>query len=267
MNKKIQFYSAIILLLFWIFLATFAPMLAPHDPQNVDLSLKLLKPSKEFIFGTDALGRDIFSRILYGARLSISISVSIQIILLLVSLPIGIYVGWKQGREEKIFDWLSTIFSTFPAFLLAMVLVGLMGAGIVNMVISVVAVEWIFYARILKNSVISQKQNEYVQYAKLKNMPTSYILRKHILPFVIGPVLVTSLMNIGYLILMISSFSFLGVGVQPNISEWGNMIHDSRSFFRNHPNLMMYPGLMILFAVGSFRFIASQFEEKLRGKI
>ena len=93
MNKKIQFYSAIILLLFWIFLATFAPMLAPHDPQNVDLSLKLLKPSKEFIFGTDALGRDIFSRILYGARLSISISVSIQIILLLVSLPIGIYVG------------------------------------------------------------------------------------------------------------------------------------------------------------------------------
>ena len=157
------------------------------------------------------------------------------------------------------------IFSTFPSFLLAMVFVGMLGAGISNMIISVVAVEWIYYARILKNSVISQKQNEYVKYAILKEMPTEYILKKHIFPFVYGPILTASLMNIGSIILMISSFSFLGIGVQPNISEWGNMIHDSRTFFRNHPNLMIYPGMMILFAVGSFRFIASQIEEKFRG--
>ena len=133
------------------------------------------------------------------------------------------------------------------------------------MIISVVTVEWIYYARILKNSVISQKQNEYVKYAILKGMPTGYILKKHIFPFVYGPILTASLMNIGNIILMISSFSFLGIGVQPNISEWGNMIHDSRTFFRNHPNLMLYPGIMILLAVGSFRFIASQIEEKFRG--
>ena len=157
------------------------------------------------------------------------------------------------------------IFSTFPSFLLAMVFVGMLGAGISNIIISVVAVEWIYYARILKNSVISQKQNEYVKYAILKGMPTGYILKKHIFPFVYGPILTASLMNIGNIILMISSFSFLGIGVQPNISEWGNMIHDSRTFFRNHPNLMLYPGIMILLAVGSFRFIASQIEEKFRG--
>ena len=265
MAKNIKFYFAIFLLFFWIVLAIVAPMVAPYDPQYVDLSLKLLSPNNTYLLGTDALGRDILSRIIYGARLSISISLSIQIILLLISVPIGLFVGWKQGKEESFFDWLTIIFSTFPSFLLAMVLVGMLGAGISNMIISVVAVEWIYYARILKNSVISQKQNEYVKYAILKGMPAGYILKKHIFPFVYGPILTASLMNIGNIILMISSFSFLGIGVQPNISEWGNMIHDNRTFFRNHPNLMLYPGIMILLAVGSFRFIASQIEEKFRG--
>ena len=232
MIKKIKFYFAVLLLFFWIILAIVAPLIAPYDPQYVDLSLKLISPNKIYLLGTDALGRDILSRIIYGARLSISISLSIQIILLLISIPIGLFIGWKQGKEEKFFDWLTMIFSTFPSFLLAMVFVGMLGAGISNMIISVVAVEWIYYARILKNSVISQKQNEYVKYTILKGMPTKYILKKHIFPFVY---------------------------------EWGNMIHDSRSFFRNHPTLMLYPGIMILFAVGSFRFIASQIEEKFRG--
>ena len=253
MAKNIKFYFAIFLLFFWILLAIVAPIIAPYDPQYVDLSLKLISPNKTYLLGTDALGRDILSRIIYGARLSISISLSIQIILLLISIPVGLFVGWKQGKEESFFDWLTMVF------------VGMLGAGISNMIISVVTVEWIYYARILKNSVISQKQNEYVKYAILKGMPTTYILKKHIFPFVYGPILTASLMNIGNIILMISSFSFLGIGVQPNISEWGNMIHDSRTFFRNHPNLMLYPGVMILLAVGSFRFIASQIEEKFRG--
>ena len=143
MAKNIKFYFAIFLLFFWIALAIFAPMIAPYDPQYVDLSLKLLPPNETYILGTDALGRDIFSRIIYGARLSISISLSIQVILLLLSVPIGLFIGWKQGKEEKFFDWLTMIFSTFPSFLLAMVFVGMLGAGISNMIISVVAVDWI----------------------------------------------------------------------------------------------------------------------------
>ena len=206
MAKNIKFYFAIFLLFFWIVLAIIAPIVAPYDPQYVDLSLKLVSPNKTYLLGTDALGRDILSRIIYGARLSISISLSIQIILLLISVPVGLFVGWKQGKEESFFDWLTMVFSTFPSFLLAMVFVGMLGAGISNMIISVVAVEWIYYARILKNSVISQEQNEYVKYAILKGMPTTYILKKHIFPFVYGPILTASLMNIGNIILMISSF-------------------------------------------------------------
>ena len=102
MAKNIKFYFAIFLLFFWIALAIFAPMIAPYDPQYVDLSLKLLPPNETYILGTDALGRDIFSRIIYGARLSISISLSIQVILLLLSVPIGLFIGWKQGKEEII---------------------------------------------------------------------------------------------------------------------------------------------------------------------
>lgn len=177
MIKNIKFYFAMFLLFFWIILSIIAPIIAPYDPQYVDLSLKLVSPNRAYLLGTDALGRDILSRIIYGARLSISISLSIQLILLLISVPIGLFVGWKQGKEESFFDWLTMIFSTFPSFLLAMVFVGMLGAGISNMIISVVAVEWIYYARILKNSVISQKQNEYVKYAILKGMPTGYILK------------------------------------------------------------------------------------------
>lgn len=104
MARNIKFYFAIFLLIFWILLAIVAPIVAPYDPQYVDLSLKLLSPNKTYLLGTDALGRDILSRIIYGARLSISISLSIQIILLLISVPIGLFVGWKQGKEESFFD-------------------------------------------------------------------------------------------------------------------------------------------------------------------
>ena len=109
MARNIKFYFAIFLLVFWILLAIVAPMIAPYDPQYVDLSLKLLPPNQSYILGTDALGRDILSRIIYGARLSISISLSIQIILLLISVPIGLFIGWKQGKEESFFDWLTMI--------------------------------------------------------------------------------------------------------------------------------------------------------------
>lgn len=267
MKKNTKFYFALGLLFFWVILTLFANSLAPYDPQKIDISLKLQRVGKEFWLGTDALGRDIFSRILYGARLSISIALIIQLGLITISVPIGLLVGWKEGVYLTVFDWLANIFSTFPSFLLSMVLVGILGTGINNMIIAIILVEWVYYSKILKNSVIKHKQSEYVLYAKLKSMPTFYIIKKHILPFVYGPIMVASLMNIGNIILMISSFSFLGIGVQPNTPEWGNMIYDSRSFFRTNPNLMMYPGLMILFAVASFHYIGEQFEKKLRGDI
>lgn len=267
MKKNIKFYISLFLLFFWIALALFADYLAPYDPQKVDISIKLQKAGKEFLMGTDALGRDILSRIIHGTRLSISIAFIIQLSLIVISLPVGLLVGWKEGKYLTVFDWLANIFSTFPSFLLSMVLVGILGTGINNMIIAVIAVEWVYYSKILKNSVVKHKQSEYVIYAKLKSMPTFYIIRKHILPFVYGPIMVASLMNLGNIILMISSFSFLGIGVQPSIPEWGNMIHDSRPFFRTNPNLMMYPGLMILFAVASFHFIGEQFDKNLRGGI
>ena len=209
-NKKIdyKFYIILALAILIILITVFANYLAPYNPDYQNYEAISQAPNSTYLLGTDYVGRDILSRIIYGARLSISISLSIQIILLLISVPIGLFVGWKQGKKESFFDWMTMIFSTFPSFLLAMVLVGMLGAGISNMIISVVAVEWIYYARILKNSVISQKQNEYVKYAILKGMPTGYILKKHIFPFVYGPILTASLMNIGNIILMISSFSF-----------------------------------------------------------
>ena len=143
-----------------------------------------------------------------------------------------------------------------------MAFVGILGQGIGNIVIAVSAIEWVYYARILRNTVSSVKQQEYVQSAQAIGASPFFIIRKHILPFVFKPVLVAALMNTGNVILMISSFSFLGIGVQPNVSEWGMMLNDAKPYFRRIPGLMLYPGMAIFLTVLAFNLLGETFEKK-----
>lgn len=263
---KLSFYLASFFLVFLCIVGLFAPLIAPHDPYFVNISDKLITHSSNYLLGTDPLGRDVLSRLIYGARLSLSISIIITCLVLAVSFPIGLWTGWKEGRTNKIFDYVSNIIFAFPSFMLSMSLVGIIGAGVRNMVIAITVVEWVYYAKILRNSVLKQKQMDYVVYAKLRGFSDWYIIRKHIIPFVYKPILVTTLMNIGGIILMISSFSFLGIGVQPSVPEWGNMINDSKAYFRYYSYLMLYPGLMIMFTVSSLNIIAHNIEGKVLKK-
>lgn len=262
MKKRKQFYFSIILIGILIFIAIFAPVLTPYDPQFMDISQKLQLPSKLHKLGTDQMGRDVLSRLIYGTRLSLVISTLITIVTLCISFPIGILAGWYGGKIDKIFLWIVNVFMSFPSFLLAMAFVGILGQGIGNIVIAVSAIEWVYYARILRNTVSSVKQQEYVQSAQAIGASPFFIIRKHILPFVFKPVLVAALMNTGNVILMISSFSFLGIGVQPNVSEWGMMLNDAKPYFRRIPGLMLYPGMAIFLTVLAFNLLGETFEKK-----
>lgn len=256
--KKIPY----IFLLFLIFVALFAPFITKINPEYMDLSEKLQGFSKNHILGTDHLGRDVFSRLIYGTRLSIFVSVIITIITLLISFPIGIIAGWYGGKIDKLFMWIIKVTMAFPSFLLAMAFVGILGQGIRNIIIAVVMVEWIYYSRIIRNIVFSIKNQEYVQAAKIIGVPTFSIILKHIIPFIIKPILVIALTNIGNIILMISGFSFLGIGVQPNVSEWGMMLNDAKPYFRTIPQLVFYPGVAIFFTVLTFNLVGETFDSK-----
>lgn len=262
MKKRKLFYFSVSLLAILIFIAIFAPLLAPYDPQFTDISQKLQLPSKIHKLGTDHMGRDVLSRLIYGTRLSLMISSLITVVTLCISFPVGILAGWFGGKLDKIFLWIVNVFMAFPSFLLSMAFVGILGQGIGNIVIAVSAIEWIYYARILRNTVSSVKQQEYVQAARAIGASPFFIIRRHILPFVFKPVLIAALMNIGNIILMISGFSFLGIGVQPNISEWGMMLNDAKPYFRRIPGLVLYPGLAIFITVLAFNLLGETFDNK-----
>lgn len=247
---------------FLIAVAIFAPVLAPYDPQYIDISNKLQVSSSKHLLGTDHLGRDVLSRLIYGTRLSLSISAVITICTLLISFPVGLAVGWMGGRLEKTFSWFANIVMAFPGFLLSMAFAGILGQGIGNIVLAVTMVEWVYYSRVLRNMVFTVKNYEYVLVSRSMGASTFYIISRHIFPFVFKPILILALMNVGNIILMISSFSFLGIGVQPNISEWGMMLNDAKQFFRRIPGLVMYPGMAIFVTVLTFNLLGENFDKK-----
>ncbi|MDO4721522.1 MAG: ABC transporter permease subunit [Peptostreptococcaceae bacterium] len=262
MKRNKLFYLAVLMAALLILIALFAPLLAPYDPQYIDLSQKLQPPGPSHLLGTDHLGRDVLSRLIHGARLSLSISALITLLTLIIAFPIGLAAGYLGGRTEKIFSWIVNLIMAFPGFLLSMAFAGILGQGIDNIVFAVTIVEWIYYARILRNMVLSAKNHEYVLVAQAMGASPFHIIRKHILPFVFRPILIIALMNIGTIILMISSFSFLGIGVQPNISEWGMMLNDAKPYFRRIPGLVLYPGLSIFITVLTFNLIGENFDKK-----
>ncbi len=261
-NRNVLFYIALVIAFGLLAIAVFAPQLAPYDPQYVELSQKLEAPSAEHILGTDHMGRDVYSRLLYGSRLSLSISFAIIVLNLLIGCPIGLVVGWYSGKAEKVFTWFANIILAFPTFLLSMALAGVLGQGIGNIILAVVSVGWVYYARLLRNMVFNVKNSEYVLSAKAMGAPSWYIITKHILPFVFKPVLIVALMKVGEIVLMISGFSFLGIGVQPNVAEWGMMLNDAKPYFRTIPGLVLYPGVAIFLTVFVFNLLGEYFEKK-----
>ncbi|PEJ37755.1 nickel ABC transporter permease subunit NikC [Peribacillus butanolivorans] len=262
LTHKLMMIS-IMIISFLTVLALFAPFLAPNDPNLIDIIQKLQGPSSQFPLGTDHLGRCILSRLIYGTRTSLGTAFLVMGLMMIISIPLGIYAGFIGGKVDYLFMRMCDILMAFPSFLLSLALVGILGPSLGNLILAMVLVQWVFYARVIRGMVLSVKEQNFVLAAKICGTPRSTIIIKHILPAIISQVVVIIFMDIGGVILAISGLSFLGLGIQPPDAEWGMMINDSKPFFRETPSLMLYPGMMIFIVVIAFNLFGEALRDAL----
>lgn len=220
-----------------------------HDPFLTSLDGRLLGMSLQHPLGTDQLGRDVLTRLLLGGQQTIGYSFLALFVALIIGVPFGLISGYKRGIVDKIFMRIADGFLSFPDTIVAIVLSGLLGPGIGNLVLAIVFVKWVNYARLVRSTVLSESQKEYILIARINGLSSRKIMRKHLFPHIVGHVLVLASLDLGKIILLISAFSYIGLGVQPPAPEWGAMLNDSRSYFQSRPELMIYPGLSIVLVV------------------
>lgn len=220
-----------------------------HDPTLTNMSGRLQGMSLEHPLGTDHLGRDVLTRLFLGGQQTIGSSFLALIAALAIGIPFGLIAGFKRGWVDRVFMRIADGFLAFPDTIVAIVLSGLLGPGIGNLVLAIVMVKWVSYARLVRSTVLSESQKEYVLIARINGLSARKIMCKHLFPHIAGNVLVLASLDLGKIILLISSLSYIGLGAQPPTPEWGAMLNDARPYFQSMPALMIYPGLAIVLIV------------------
>lgn len=245
----------LIFLLGLTLMAVSAPLIAGADPTAIDPANKYQPPGSDFPLGTDNLGRSIWARIAYGARITLSMASLAMAATLVIGVTVGtlagIYGGWVDNVLMRIVD----ILLAFPSLILALAIAGMLGPSLGNVLVALVAVGWVGYARVVRGLVLSIREKDYVESARALGASGAGLALRHILPNIISPVLVLASLDMGNLLLSISAFSFLGLGAQAPTPEWGRMLDDARPFIQTQPQLMLYPGLAVFFTVMAFNLV------------
>jgi len=246
-----------------VLLAVFGQWLAPHDPDLIDVGQRLQPASMSHLLGTDHLGRDLLSRLIVGTRLSLgSVLLTLSLVLAL-GLLVGGVAGFVGGKLDLLLMRLCDMFMTFPTLVLAFFFVTLLGTGLTNVIVAIALSHWAWYARMVRGLVIAQRGREYLLAARLAGASRWSRLRQHVVPNIAGPLLVLATMDIGHMMLHVSGLSFLGLGVTPPAAEWGVMINDAKEFIWTHPQLLLWPGLMIFFSVMAFNLLGDALRDRL----
>lgn len=250
---KLAVYGALTLLL--ILVAVFAPYITPYDPYEQDLGNALLAPCREYLLGTDRYGRDMLSRVIMGARSSISSAVLLVVIITVAGSIVGILCGYCQGKLDSFLMRLSDIFLAFPGMVFAIAAASVMSGGIMNAVAALAFISWPKYARIARSQVLTIKNAPYISAARLAGSGTGKIILKHIVPNIAGPVIVTAVLDIGSMMMEIAGLSFLGLGATPPTAEWGSMMSNGRSMLQTSPWVILAPGCAIFLTVMVFNLL------------
>jgi peptide/nickel transport system permease protein len=245
-----------------VFIAITAPWLTPYDPDEL-VGGTFLPPSSEFLLGTDNLGRDMLSRLMYGSRASIGASALATAVIVTIGITVGAWAGYSGGWVDSILMRIVDILLAFPSLILALAVVGVLGPGLRNMLIAVASVAWASYARLVRGMVLEIRERPFVQAAIALGGNRRFIVMKHIIPNIISPVIVLATLEMGILILTIAALNFLGLGVQPPTSEWGAMLNQGKNFFQRAPQVMIYPGLMISITVLGFNLLGDGLRDVL----
>lgn len=254
-NSKWQLYFATFILATIIISSIFAPLLATHNPFQPDMSTRLQGPSAEHLFGTDALGRDMFSRILYGGRASMLLSLAAAIISLGFGLLIGIMGGYYGGKWDLGFTVLSNIFQGIPASCFMIAIAGIFGASIKSLIFALVITSWAGFSRIVRAEVLQIKQESFIEGLRCLGCSDWRLLTRHLLPNIVNKLLVLFTIRVGRGILAVAGLSFLGLGVQPPTPDWSVMINDAISYYRSSPHLIIIPGLCIFLLIYSINIL------------
>ncbi|MNB65216.1 Glutathione transport system permease protein GsiD [compost metagenome] len=266
MKRKVSIVGGVIIILFFL-TAIIGPFLAPYDPLEQDLANNYQGPSKDHLLGTDNLGRDTLSRLIYGARISLMISVISVSLSLAVGLILGVTAGYYGGRTESVIMRFVDILLAFPGILLAIVIVAVLGNGLVNTMIAVAIFSVPDFSRIIRSSVISLKKMDYIEACRASGASDLRIILSHIIPNSLSPIIVQSTLMLGTAILTASGLSFIGLGVQPPDPEWGAMLSKARELMRSAPMAAIAPGVAITLVVLSFSLVGDGLRDALDPKL
>ena len=253
--------AAIILAL--VLIAVLAPFIAPHDPVEQNLGNRLLSPSIEHPLGTDNLGRCILSRLIHGSRVSLQIGIMVVGIASITGVTLGLIAGYRGGLIDELIMRIVDILLAFPGIILALAIAGILGPSLYNVMLALAVIGWTSYARVVRGSVLSVKEKEFVEAARALGTGEARIMFRHILPNVTAPVIVMATLGMAHVILAAAALSFLGLGAQPPTPEWGSMLNDGRAFMRSAPHLTIFPGLAIMVTVLAFNFLGDALRDIL----
>jgi peptide/nickel transport system permease protein len=254
----------VFLVLIFVLFALFAPYIAPQDPSQIDLPHRLSTPSALHWCGTDELGRDISSRLIYGARISMLVGTCVVIGSLLLGLIVGAIAGYYGGRIDRLVNVVvMNAFLSFPGILLAIAFVAFRGPGIFNLVLALSLGGWVGYGRLVRAQVLATRDREYVEAARALGASDWRVIVRHILPNIVQPIIVQAAIGMAGAILAEATMSFLGLGVPPPTASWGSMLNDGRAHLFDAPHLVLFPAAAVMLAVLSLNFIGDALRDYL----
>jgi peptide/nickel transport system permease protein len=262
-RKETTAVVGLIIIIVFALLALFAPLISPYDPLGQNIPASLAAPGPAHWFGADKLGRDILSRIIYGARISLVSGVAVITMAGLFGSFVGLLAGYRRGWADEALMRITDIFFAFPSLILAMAIAGALGPSLQNALIAVAVVTWPVYARLVRGQMLILREREFVQAARLVGATDNVIIRRHLLPNTLSPLLVQASFDMGGVILAVAGLSFIGFGAQPPIPEWGVMISDGRNYITAHWWLTFFPAISMLFAVAGFNLVGDGLRDVL----
>lgn len=264
-NKGAMLGGIIFLLVFLA--AVFAPVLAPYDYAAISVKERLSGPSAAHLFGTDQMGRDIFSRILYGARYSLTIGIGSVVLSTGLGIVFGAISGYYGGKIDNVIMRICDVIQSIPGLILNIALACALGAGIFNTILALGFEGIAGSARLMRSSILNVRKMEYLEAASIGNCSDFRIIAKHVFPNTFAPMLVQATMGVGARIMMAASMSYIGIGVQPPIPEWGAMLADSRNFLMEYPHMCLIPGICIMIVVLSLNLLGDGLRDALDPKL